>query len=336
MISKPTVLILGAGASAPYGFPTGKKLVEDVLKFNASGSHIWSLSLSEIKKELNIYDGPDLKDFKNSLKLSGRNSVDAFLESRPEFLIVGKALIAYFIFIYEFDSKEQIFNTNDDNLYRYLVEFLYKYAKNYTEFKKNKLSILTFNYDRSLEYFLYNAIRNNYSSKSDPIGSPLESIPIVHLHGSLGSLNDVDFGSEKMSINMNEMVNPKDKKNIKDNIKKAVENIIVIHENENIDKYPQFEKARKLIDEAQRIYFLGFGYDPINMKRLGLQKLITHKLYFGSAYGLTEKEKDEIKRSHKNDYHPALNTFDLTLGESGHKCVEFLRTVEPLGPEILR
>jgi hypothetical protein len=31
MINKPTTLILGAGASAPFGFPTGNELKEKVL-----------------------------------------------------------------------------------------------------------------------------------------------------------------------------------------------------------------------------------------------------------------------------------------------------------------
>ncbi len=31
MIEEPTVLVLGAGASLPYGFPTGSQLVSDAL-----------------------------------------------------------------------------------------------------------------------------------------------------------------------------------------------------------------------------------------------------------------------------------------------------------------
>ena len=31
MIERPTVLILGAGASKPYGFPTGEKLLRDIV-----------------------------------------------------------------------------------------------------------------------------------------------------------------------------------------------------------------------------------------------------------------------------------------------------------------
>ncbi|MGD1089626.1 MAG: hypothetical protein ABR955_13025 [Verrucomicrobiota bacterium] len=36
MITKPTTLILGAGASKPFGFPTGNEIKERVLSLNNS------------------------------------------------------------------------------------------------------------------------------------------------------------------------------------------------------------------------------------------------------------------------------------------------------------
>ena len=54
MISKPTVLVLGAGASQPYGFPVGRELAETVCKeFVANGEpgkHFRNTPFSEVNR----------------------------------------------------------------------------------------------------------------------------------------------------------------------------------------------------------------------------------------------------------------------------------------------
>jgi len=57
MISKPTVLILGAGASQPYGYPTGKKLKSGIVEEIMSGkinkfSQIGDVYITELQVNL--------------------------------------------------------------------------------------------------------------------------------------------------------------------------------------------------------------------------------------------------------------------------------------------
>ena len=40
MITKPTVLVLGAGASNPYGYPLGGELLGDVISMLGNGEYI--------------------------------------------------------------------------------------------------------------------------------------------------------------------------------------------------------------------------------------------------------------------------------------------------------
>ena len=83
MITTETVLILGAGASADYGFPVGRQLLDAVCQ-NQTYQALEPLE----------YDYVQAKAFIEALKTSAYSSVDAFLEKFPTFLEIGKAAIA--------------------------------------------------------------------------------------------------------------------------------------------------------------------------------------------------------------------------------------------------
>ena len=86
MIRTPTVLVLGAGASMPYGFPSGQGLKENIISFGAE-VHKRIEHLPRCTQER-------FQEFQRELRYSSQSSVDAFLEHRPELVPLGKALIA--------------------------------------------------------------------------------------------------------------------------------------------------------------------------------------------------------------------------------------------------
>lgn len=90
MITTPTVLILGAGASCPYGFPTAKQLRNDICEAFASRDTPASRLLGD-----NAAPTEKFLEFREAFWKSGTSSVDAFLKGRSEFLDVGKFAIAY-------------------------------------------------------------------------------------------------------------------------------------------------------------------------------------------------------------------------------------------------
>ena len=144
MITRPTVLILGAGASMPFGFPSGLELIDRICE-RARGSDQQIIDVLDI---LNI-KGDILGAFSNELRLAAPSSIDEFLENRQDYLEIGKALIAVVIAESE-DSLKLLGRQHPErHWYRYLLS---KLRGSLSEFSQNQLSVITFNYDRSLEH----------------------------------------------------------------------------------------------------------------------------------------------------------------------------------------
>jgi hypothetical protein len=59
---------------------------------------------------------------------------------------------------------------------------------------------------------------------------------------------------------------------------------------------PELDEAKKLIAEAKRVFFLGFGYAPENMNILGLSEIIAlDSSIYGTGLGLEQKEIGKIE-----------------------------------------
>src|SRR5690242_16143651 len=87
MIEKQTVLILGAGASIDFGFPSGKQLVRAIIERGSAGM--------EGKPILEFgFTSEQVGAFGEALRRSACSSVDEFLETRTDLIPIGKMAIA--------------------------------------------------------------------------------------------------------------------------------------------------------------------------------------------------------------------------------------------------
>lgn len=301
MITKPTVLILGAGASMPYGFPSGQDLLKNIdskLNRRSIGSHP-SPDWIAILKGFGIAEG-DIETFRRDLFYS-RMSVDAFLEHRPEFFHVGKLAITLSLIQYE--DEDCLFSDNTKNWYDYLRG---KLNAPFEDFGKNKLSVITFNYDRSIEHYLFKVLKSTYGKPDEECAEKLKKIPIIHVHGRLGALPwQTMEGGRAYTTTV-----------VPEEVKVATEQIIVIPEGQ--DTSSEFEKAFDIMMAADKIYFLGFGYNDVNLRRLAINKIrLASKVVpfaYGTAYGLGASEMQAISEK-----------WGISLGSDHGDVFDFLR-----------
>lgn len=241
MISSPTVLVLGAGASRHVGYPLGSELVRD----------IWSQRVHPENETLpNGWSKDDVLEFATNLRRSGYYSIDAYLEAESRHVPLGKYLIARRL--KRAENLDVLFE--NAGWYQYLLNVLVGRGDARPEFRPENLSVITFNYDRSLEAYLYHALLARCKVSADQARDMLARIPIAHVHGILGSFPDFEY---RATSDPNELL--------------AVSNgIQIIHECE--DESPAFQAARGLLQAAERIYFLGFGFHTDNVRRLGFSQ----------------------------------------------------------------
>jgi len=254
MITEPTVLVLGAGASVEYGFPTGRQLLLNICRDVGPQGGIYNF----FKDHLEISPS-GMERFVDALKKSSSPSVDFFLENRREFEEIGKMAIAASLIPHE---KYEAFTPAAVPRW---YEILFHLMAEGGRFEENRLSVITFNYDRSLEAFLFQVLQNLYGLASEEAEQRLRKIPIIHLYGTLGT--KLTWGGPERGYDPN----------LKGNwIAAAAKSIKIVHQAKPTTD--EFQRAHNLLRGASEIIFLGFGFHRINVERLSLEENIEFNL----------------------------------------------------------
>lgn len=295
MIDRDTVFIIGAGASYPYGFPLGIKLRQ--LAYSKA---------SPMFQEFNNKIGGDFlaeinnlaQKFSRQFKSSGDQSIDWFLKKFPEYSIAGKFLILDIILQAENDSKflEDIrpeFRNQD--WYWYLYNEMSKYPRGDTNpgnFLNNRISFITFNYDRSLEYFLHTCFTNghNFRNYKETPSELFKKIVIKHVYGQVAPL---DWRRKKDEP----FVGYRGYQQSYDLLDKLKGNIKLIDERTSSKN----DDLCNLIMNAERIFFLGFSFADENLEVLEIPYILKKEQWvYGTAFGMTESEMRKIRSKFGN------------------------------------
>jgi hypothetical protein len=315
LIDKKTVFALGAGASCPYGYPSGARLRE-LICFDEG---FWQNYNEYLRNNQSVQDAKDnrsreVNQFRKIFKDANIKSIDVFMADNPKLAPIGKYIIAYEVFRAEKRSlfgeqakitqesllsarelgrfgprdllSQPLFLGGDWYFYLYnrIIEGLVG-KDALPDFSDGKLVFITFNYDRSLEQFFYEALRNSFTEISeDDIVKSLKKLKILHVYGQIAPLkwqNPSDYVDYKPQPN-------------ESLLQRAVNNIRTIYEEK---QNPELKEAQKLLSQAEQIFFLGFGYAPENMEVLGLPEVIPpiYCQVYGTALGLNSKEVKSIR-----------------------------------------
>jgi len=291
-------MILGAGASWDYGFPTGKELVKEICRpLCASYPRYPDPRSSTITADDLKQCGIDTKHYVNfqGELLKSRLSVDAFIENRPKYDEIGRKAIAIVLLRCEDEKRlfwgtedylyfEQLRKSNGGGIWYDLILDHIAKPFSFDDFGKNALSFVTFNYDRSLEHFLFSSLRSSSDRNDNECKQKVSEIPIIHVYGSLGPL----LWQEDSGI-------PYDRRKNREYVSKSAQHIHLIRAGGEETISAEFQQAHDLLEDAERIFLLGFGFDYTNIRRLKLKELAKGKEVWATCLGLSQSVKHIIE-----------------------------------------
>lgn len=271
MFQAKTTIVLGAGASIPYGYPSGQELYEQLGRGEPVGN------VEACQKALGI-DKKQIQALRQRMQRMACLSIDEFLShcTREE-AELGKKLIA--IDLIRREREDILFTPADEPYYqssrlneaqqasialrkqRWYHQLLNLLGRTKEQIASNYLSIVTFNYDRSLEHFLTIALAERFGITLREAWQLIDHIKIIHVHGQLGPLPYQT--PDNTGWPYSEELTP-------ERVQEAANSMNVIYD-ERTGTAPEFNAAEGCVLNARHVVTLGFGWHPLNMRRLGLE-----------------------------------------------------------------
>lgn len=299
----------------PYGFPSGAALVAEIID---------SLTDTENQAEVERLFEPDFdrtlrREFAEALMGSQRTSIDTFLEGNKRFTEIGQLAISYRLIRYE--RREEVLQcTHPRQWYKYFFNtFLVKNSPE--RFAENKLLVVTFNYDRSFEFALVNAIKDSYGmSEQDAQQTMVSGLRMLHLHGDLGALfkSDVDPGDQR---DFTPELTP-------GSVRIAQRRIRVVHDDSPLT-LASYNAANRALEQYEIACFLGFCYNEVSLQRLrpGLVDVkhgVRPTILWGTTFEMVRNDFLRIERGLGRG---------LSWHSRGH-CLEFLQEAQWFDPAM--
>lgn len=192
------------------------------------------------------------------------------------------------------DVKRNLFRKEDD-WYRFLIYKIVKECKTIDDLlkQKEKLKIITFNYDISLEKRLYSALMKidifdkkkdvqekiEFQEKQNVIKEFISDI-IIHVYGQISNIYEQRSYDSEVNNPENIAFNCADLEFLLD----SYENLELISPKDISNKVrDNGEKCSKWLEQSKHNYILGFGFDEQNSKIIGLYNIFRsggNSIYF--------------------------------------------------------
>lgn len=265
----------------PYGMPSGAELRSLICNGQAD--------LAGALQEMHHIEAGDTIDFIKNFSRSNVASIDAFLSRHERFFEIGKLCIAAILCAKE-DPAKVMNNDAEDHWYQHMWQILIDGADTHNDLRRNKISFVTFNYDRSLEYFLHQSTKHTFGVSDQEAFTVVKNLKILHVYGLLGEFSYSPSQGARQYINDNTAAQTTI----------AAQGIKIIPEARANDV--TFQTVRNWFGESEVIGFLGFGFDKLNIKRLGLSDVLDwnanegkpNPIVIASTYGKRRAETEKL------------------------------------------
>ena len=335
MLRKPTVFIIGAGASREFNMPVGtglRDLIAKDVRFrfdypgqpsSGSGSLLDVLrkiapgSVNEYTQAGNILAEamPPFPSIDEALHyFSGNNRV----------VELGKLAIAHQIVEAEHSSHLPAENNLEAmGAFRpsahntWLFQLLSMVLAG-TELKADRpifenLTIINFNYDRIVEHFLYLALQRVGSRHQDAAADAVSRLKMLRPYGSIGRLR-WQSASDGISFGVQSTLGTI----------AAAANIRTF--TEQFDDAALKKQMTSELERAHAIFFVGFGYHQQNMRLLGLPASVSRRIpVMATKFQIHRANDEALKRGIASSMRTKLEAVELV----DMTAVEFMEQLRP-------
>jgi hypothetical protein len=316
-----TVFVIGAGANVEIGMPSGNELKKEIAErldfssmFNvkASGSiNIYSALQEKLNGDNQMFNIASTIEKAMPYAISIDSFIDAH-RNEPDIALAGKFAIIESIMMAENKSylndylkkgKREFLSTWYPLFFRKINE-----GCDINEFveRLNDVSFIIFNYDRCFEFFMIYALDAYYKVGKINAKNIVEKMSIIHPYGKIGNIDEVPLDTTINAYGLMELSN----------------NIRTFAEGSDETKKER-SAIKSLIDNANRIIFLGFAYHPMNLDLLFERPSAGHTVMslvqcYGTGFGISQKDREHIQYLLKSRDNRLRNS-----EISGDTCTQF-------------
>jgi hypothetical protein len=319
--------VVGAGASTEFGgLGTGAQLMEmvaaDIGQFGGHSVELNSLLRRGIPAErLSSFDVAG-RDLARHLK-SGVPSMDdalTWFASRQEVVDLGKIAIAYEILRGERDSRlytpggrlAPARDFSDTWIHHFLSMVMSGHRNENAERAFDKVTIINFNYDRTIEHFVHSALQLKYGLNEQRAKKIASEIVIIRPYGSVGNLPwqhgepTLAFGAEPQG---HEIV-------------AASSSILTYSEGFTSNMQSRIQLT---LEGARVCVFLGFGFHTQNMSLLRVRSAETWRRAYATVVGMHPENKRDLSFSIARSVGCNNPETPILLDWNAHKLLSDLR-----------
>lgn len=308
MLHRPTTFVIGAGASRDFGFPVGSGLADKIasdLNLNFEYNRLTSGSLQIYEATKRAIEGISNQvafDLCHQIRkgLVHYDSIDDYVEaaSNNNVSIAAKISIFEVIGLAERKSSLAQLGTHENSKFiaglreswpAQLLRLALRVVK-HTDISGlfESISIISFNYDRSLEHYLYWALKD-LGFADEVVIEAMSSLEVLHPYGTLGYLPwqgnpAVSFGAPNIDLAKNYGS--------------------IRTYSEQLEDKSQVLKISNAISNAETVLFLGFGFHKQNVELLS-GPILEKKEVFATACGVSNSQRRAFEARIRSSISPS-------------------------------
>ncbi|MBL9032115.1 MAG: hypothetical protein JNM80_10470 [Phycisphaerae bacterium] len=296
-----TTIVVGAGASVPFGLPTSSGLKALIVE-NPPDPPRDFLSYPTFDQKVAMEQslGWSKERFAEELSRSGDATVDAWLGSHPSAWArrYGTFAIAATLLPFEVGLYGDPILSGDWHAW------LFGQLKRRGRLDSREVAVVTFNYDCLLEWALVQMLTNSLATSRDQAIEQVGGWNVQHVYGAL------TWGVSEQDLTV-----------LTRRPRTGAE--FWHHHLQLADDRERLENTgyRERVWKADQLIFLGFAFDPTNLRRLGIGKEFPQwtgrkRRVIGTAFRLSGSEQRRVRET--------LDA-DAKLGDQTEDCLTLLQ-----------